>query len=202
MRGTFSRKAQGSIFQDPCFQPLVDHPSDHAIRYSLVEERPKLRVRNRVEDRHAEAPEGGGGEGAEDGRAREADGGRASENFHQPGVEESVIEEAVEDEDIAVGNFSAEVIGRRTERFTGADLEDLVRRAGLFALRGAMDAKEVDMADFEHALEETRASVTEEVERDYEQMQGRLKQDALSAGGGIGFIAPGMLHPRGPKGSD
>jgi len=100
------------------------------------------------------------------------------------------------------GDVDIDSLARRTERFTGADLEDLVRRAGLFALRGAMDAKEVSMADFEHALEETRASVTEEVERDYEQMQGRLKQDALSAGGGIGFIAPGMLHPRGPKGAD
>jgi len=100
------------------------------------------------------------------------------------------------------GDVDIDGLARRTERFTGADLEDLVRRAGLFALRGAMDAKEVNMADFEHALEETRASVTEEVERDYEQMQGRLKQDALSAGGGIGFIAPGMLHPRGPKGTD
>ena len=27
-----------------------------------------------------------------------------------------------------------------------------------------------------------------------------LKQDARSASGGIGFIAPGMLTPRGPKG--
>jgi transitional endoplasmic reticulum ATPase len=100
------------------------------------------------------------------------------------------------------GDVDIDGLARRTARFTGADLEDLVRRAGLFALRGAMDAKEVTMADFEHALEETRASVTEEVERDYEQMQGRLKQDALSAGGGIGFIAPGMLRPRGPKGAD
>ena len=57
------------------------------------------------------------------------------------------------------------------------------------------------MAEFEEALGETRASVTEEMEREYEQIQGSLKQDAHSAGG-IGFIAPGMLTPRGPKGPD
>jgi transitional endoplasmic reticulum ATPase len=97
------------------------------------------------------------------------------------------------------GDVDLDSLARRTPRFTGADLEDLVRRAGLFALRNAMDASEVTMADFERALEETRASVTEEVEREYEQMQGRLKQDAMGAGA-IGFVSPGMLTPRGPKG--
>jgi transitional endoplasmic reticulum ATPase len=86
-------------------------------------------------------------------------------------------------------------LAARTERFTGADLEDLVRRAGLFALRGAMDASLVSAADFERALEETRASVTEETEREYEQIKSKLKQDAMSSGG-IGFVSPGMLKPR------
>jgi transitional endoplasmic reticulum ATPase len=86
-------------------------------------------------------------------------------------------------------------LAARTERFTGADLEDLVRRAGLFALRGSMDASQVGAADFERALEETRASVTEETEREYEQIQSKLKQDAMSSGG-IGFVSPGMLTPR------
>ena len=75
-----------------------------------------------------------------------------------------------------------------------------MRRAGLFALRGSIEADEVTMADFERALDETRASVTPEMEREYEQIQDSLKQEARSAGGGIGFIAPGMLTPRGPKG--
>jgi transitional endoplasmic reticulum ATPase len=91
-------------------------------------------------------------------------------------------------------------LARRTDRFTGADLEDLVRRAGLFALRGSMEAVTVTMADFDHALEETRASVTPEMEKDYERIQVSLKQDAMSSAAGIGFIAPGMLTPRGPKG--
>jgi transitional endoplasmic reticulum ATPase len=90
-------------------------------------------------------------------------------------------------------------LARRTDRFTGADLEDLVRRAGLFALRASMEAASVTMADFDHGLEETRASVTPEMEKDYERMQASLKQDAMSSAG-IGFIAPGMLTPRAPKG--
>jgi len=91
-------------------------------------------------------------------------------------------------------------LARRTDRFTGADLEDLVRRAGLFALRNSMEATTVTMADFDRALEETRASVTPEMEKDYERIQASLKQDAMSSAAGIGFIAPGMLTPRGPKG--
>ncbi|WP_114954005.1 CDC48 family AAA ATPase [Sphingosinicella terrae] len=91
-------------------------------------------------------------------------------------------------------------LAERAQRFTGADLEDLVRRAGLFALRGSIEARDVTMAEFERALKETRASVTPEMERDYEQIQAHLKQDARSANaGGIGFIQPGMLTPRGVK---
>jgi transitional endoplasmic reticulum ATPase len=89
-------------------------------------------------------------------------------------------------------------LAERTERFTGADLEDLVRRAGLFALRDSPEADKVTMAEFERALDETRASVTPDMEQEYEQIQQNLKQEARGAGG-IGFIQPGMLTPRGPK---
>ncbi len=94
-------------------------------------------------------------------------------------------------------------LAERTERFTGADLEDLVRRAGLFALRESLAAQTVTRAQFERALKETRASVTPEMEREYEEIQRKIKQEAMSAGaGGIGFISPGMLTPRGSKGAD
>jgi transitional endoplasmic reticulum ATPase len=64
-----------------------------------------------------------------------------------------------------------------------------------------MEAAQVTMADFERGLEETRASVTPEMEKDYEKIQESLKRDANSLGAsGIGFISPGMLTPRGPKG--
>ncbi|MGN6269415.1 MAG: CDC48 family AAA ATPase [Sphingomonas sp.] len=90
-------------------------------------------------------------------------------------------------------------LASRTDRFTGADLEDLVRRAGLVALRKSLSSEQVTMADFEAALEESRASVTPEMERDYEQMAARLKQDAAAIQP-IGFITPGQLTPHGPKG--
>ena len=94
-----------------------------------------------------------------------------------------------------------DAVARRTDRFTGADLEDVVRRAGLVALRRAIDSESVTMADFNAALDDSRASVTPEMERDYELMAARLKQDAAAIQP-IGFIAPGQLTPRGPKGND
>ena len=91
-----------------------------------------------------------------------------------------------------------DVVARRTERFTGADLGDVVRRAGLIALRRSLGAREVYMGDFEAALEESRASVTDDMERDYQQIAAKLKQDAASIPP-IGFISPGQLTPRGEK---
>ena len=91
-----------------------------------------------------------------------------------------------------------EALARRAERFTGADLEDLTRRAGLTALRRGLESAEVTMADFDAALLDTRASVTDEMLTDYERIQDTLKSDALRPSGGIGFVTPGMLQPRSP----
>src|SRR5437763_5020942 len=89
-----------------------------------------------------------------------------------------------------------EAIAQRTDRFTGADLEDLVRRAGLTALRRGLDTGKVTKADFEVAVTESRASVTEEMLEEYEQIQDTLKSEATRPMGGIGFVLPGMLHPK------
>lgn len=90
-----------------------------------------------------------------------------------------------------------EQLARRTDRFTGADLEDLTRRAGLTALRRDLAEARVTMADFEAALQETRASVTPEMLAEYERIQDTLKSDAVRPDrGGIGFVTPGMLTPK------
>jgi len=86
-------------------------------------------------------------------------------------------------------------IAERTERFTGADLEDVVRRAGLIAIRKRGAAVEtVTAEDFEDALEDSRATVTEEMEAEYMRMKGELKKRAMEVTP-IGFIAPGMVAP-------
>ena len=94
-----------------------------------------------------------------------------------------------------------EMLAQRTERFTGADLEDLVRRAGLNALRRGLDANQVTKADFDEALSDSRASVTEQMLGEYDRIQETLKSDAVRPTG-IGFVMPGMLRPRNEKGPE
>jgi transitional endoplasmic reticulum ATPase len=89
-----------------------------------------------------------------------------------------------------------EWLAQHTERFTGADLEDLVRRAGLTALRRGLDTGKVSMDDFRTALAETRASVTPEMLEEYDRIQETLKSEATRPMGGIGFVLPGMLRPK------
>jgi transitional endoplasmic reticulum ATPase len=69
----------------------------------------------------------------------------------------------------------------------------------LNALRRGLDAGKVTKEDFEEALTQTRASVTEQMLGEYEQIQQTLKSDAVRPGG-IGFVLPGMLRSRGGKG--
>ncbi|MGR6329524.1 CDC48 family AAA ATPase [Sphingomonas sp. XXL09] len=87
------------------------------------------------------------------------------------------------------GDVDLDAIAARTDRFTGADLEDVVRRAGLIALRRSVNAREVYQGDFEEALGEARASVTPEMEKDYAEIAARIKQDAAAIQP-IGFAFP------------
>ena len=78
-------------------------------------------------------------------------------------------------------------IAKRTRGYTGADLEDLVRRAGLLALREEVSTDVVPMRFFEESLKEGRASVTEEMEREYEQIQDELKREGPYGRKQMGF---------------
>lgn len=86
-------------------------------------------------------------------------------------------------------------IAQGAERFTGADLEDLTRRAGMTAIRtrGAK-AKQVTAEDFRLALEDSRATVTAEMEAEYAKIKGELKKRAAAVNlTPLGFVAPGMV---------
>ncbi|MEO0061446.1 MAG: hypothetical protein RLZZ08_6 [Pseudomonadota bacterium] len=85
-------------------------------------------------------------------------------------------------------------LAKQTERYTGADLQDVVRRAGLNAIRtGGADISEVTAADFAEALEDSRPTVTEQMEEEYLKMRGELKQRAMEVRP-IGFLTPGMVE--------
>ena len=86
-------------------------------------------------------------------------------------------------------------IAAQAERFTGADLEDLTRRAGMNAIRAhGAKVKTISADDFAAALKESRATVTPEMEAEYLKMKGELKKRAAAVNlTPIGFLAPGMV---------
>jgi transitional endoplasmic reticulum ATPase len=87
-----------------------------------------------------------------------------------------------------------DAVAAQTERYTGADLQDVVRRAGLVAIRrDGEKATEVTAADFAEALEDSRPTVTEQMEADYQAMQGELKKRAMEVQP-MGFITAGMVE--------
>src|SRR4029078_12371676 len=94
-----------------------------------------------------------------------------------------------------------ESLAQRTERFTGADLEDLVRRAGLTAVRRGLASGKVTKEDFETALGDTRASVSPEMLEEYDRIQQTLKSDAVRPKG-IGLVLHGMLSLRAVEGTE
>jgi transitional endoplasmic reticulum ATPase len=100
------------------------------------------------------------------------------------------------------GDVDLAAIAAETERFTGADLEDLVRRAGLAALRRVGgEVSTVERRDFDTALKDSRATVTPEMVEEYLKMRGELKKRAAAVQP-IGFLSPDMLTPTREKKHD
>jgi len=90
-------------------------------------------------------------------------------------------------------------LAAKTERYTGADLEDVTRRAGLIAIRkNGFKVKSVKAEDFAEALADSRPTVTEEMENEYAQMRTELKRRAMEVKP-IGFIHEGMLESTRPN---
>ncbi len=87
-----------------------------------------------------------------------------------------------------------DMLAERTQGYTGADLEDLVRRAGLHALRENLDVPDVPMKFFETALKESRASVTPEMEKEYEEIAEQLKRESPRGPKRIGFMSGSELE--------
>jgi transitional endoplasmic reticulum ATPase len=76
-------------------------------------------------------------------------------------------------------DVSLERVAKETEGYSGADLEALVREAGLNALRKDMNARIVTKKDFESAIEEVRSSLTPDLIRFYDKVSQTLKTEKV-----------------------
>jgi len=67
-------------------------------------------------------------------------------------------------------------IAKRTQYYSGADIEALCREAAMMALRRDINAENVKMEDFERALEKVGASLNERIVKAYEEMAKKLRE--------------------------
>ncbi len=79
-------------------------------------------------------------------------------------------------------DFNLEKHTEITDRFTGADIAGVCMKAGLYALRENPEAKRVTMEHFFRAIKEAIPSVTDEMEKEYEKLARKVKQESVSIG--------------------
>jgi transitional endoplasmic reticulum ATPase len=72
-------------------------------------------------------------------------------------------------------NVSLKQLAKRTESFSGANIEGLCREAGMLALREDKNSKEVTMACFEEALKIVHSSLDEQTIKYYEMISKELQ---------------------------
>jgi transitional endoplasmic reticulum ATPase len=82
----------------------------------------------------------------------------------------------VHTKDMPIKDINLKDLARRTEGFSGADIESLCREAAMNALREDMKAKEVKKKHFEEALKKAIPSLTKEVQTHYEKFVERQKR--------------------------
>ena len=80
---------------------------------------------------------------------------------------------------------------KKTEGFVGADIESLVKEAGMLALRNDIDAKEITKTDFEKALMKVKPSVSEETAKRYKKIEEYHLKKAKIGGLEMGPIYTG-----------
>ena len=76
--------------------------------------------------------------------------------------------------DMPLGKVKLDYFAKETDGYTGADLDGLVREAGMLALREDPEADEVTQAHFLAALEKVSPSVTEDTIKYYEDLGRKL----------------------------
>lgn len=75
-----------------------------------------------------------------------------------------------------VKGINIETLAEKTDGFSGADIEALVREAGLFALRENIKSKEVGKKHFEEALKVVKPSITQDMFNKYQKVAEDIKK--------------------------
>jgi transitional endoplasmic reticulum ATPase len=85
----------------------------------------------------------------------------------------------IKTKDMPLKKVDLKKIAKKTENFSGADLEGLCREAAMLALRKNRKAKEVTMKHFEKALKETSSSLSKQLIDFYSKFNDRTKKRVI-----------------------
>ncbi|MFH1317325.1 MAG: CDC48 family AAA ATPase [Candidatus Woesearchaeota archaeon] len=72
-------------------------------------------------------------------------------------------------------------LAEKTEGYAGADIEAICREAAILALREDIKAKEITLKHFEAALQKVRPSITEDIEKSYQEIGEQFSQARAKA---------------------
>ncbi|MCD6557682.1 MAG: CDC48 family AAA ATPase [Candidatus Aenigmarchaeota archaeon] len=73
-------------------------------------------------------------------------------------------------------DISLKELAKRTENYTGADIEAIVREAGMNALRRDKNAREITKKDIEEALSKVKPSVSKSMNKFYEKIMSDVRE--------------------------
>ncbi|MBD3303620.1 CDC48 family AAA ATPase [Candidatus Woesearchaeota archaeon] len=103
--------------------------------------------------------------------------GRFDRIILTPAPDEKAREEifTVHTKGMPIKGMTVKELAAMTEGYAGADIEAICREAAIIALREDMQAKEINKKHFEEALQKVRPSVTEDIEKAYEELKEQFK---------------------------
>lgn len=85
-------------------------------------------------------------------------------------------------------NIDLKKLAQSTEGFSGADIEALVREAGLFALRENLESKTVERKHFDTATKKASPSITKDMEDFYTRITESMKKPVREKEKELGYV--------------
>ncbi len=99
---------------------------------------------------------------------------------------EKIIE--VHTKGMSLKGVNIKTMAAQTEGYSGADLEAIVREAGMNALRKNKKAKEVTKQDFEKAIKKSRPSLNKDVITAYKKFKNRLTMKNVPSDASLNYM--------------
>ena len=101
---------------------------------------------------------------------------------HAPDLEARLAILEIHTADMPLEKVDLKRLAKQTAGYSGADLEGIVREAGMLALREDPEAKQVSHVQFAQALEVVPPSITDDTVKYYEQLGRQLMKRGRDSG--------------------